>query len=213
MRPHNRRTHFSTTDDTTCVYPKRVALPLVEQATTVVKGASKLRASSRRDIMERYKTSRISQTYGNRHVGFGPAVKAEAGLVTSTLSLYLRCRILQPIREEEGRKRRRSDGALALELKSSKKICLRAETASQVHRNGMKRKWIGSALDHKPKRARIRADDSHVQSDVVEVSRFIACSLFLISLLCLFSSSQSDISYCSIHFLPSCLADSLNCRD
>jgi len=139
--------------------------------------------------------------------------KCMAGLVTSTLSLYLRCRILQPIREEEGRKRRRSDGALALELKSSKKICLRAETASQVHRNGMKRKWIGSALGHKSKRARIHADASHVQSEVVEVSRFIDCSLFLISLLCLLSSSQSDKSYCSIHFLPSCLADSLNSRD
>ena len=183
QRPHDRRTHFSTTRDTTCVYPKGLALPLVEQATTVVKGASKLRASSRRDTMERYKTSRISQTYGKRRAVFGPAVKAEAGLVTSTLSLYLRCRILQPIHEEEGRKRRRSDGALALELKSRKKICLRAETASQVHRNGMKRKWIGSALGHKSKRARIHADASHVQSEVVEVSRFIDCSLFLISLL------------------------------
>ena len=222
MRPRNNTVLFSTTDDTTCVYPKGVALPLVEQATTVVKGASKLRASSRRDTMERYKTSRISQTYGKRRAVFGPAVKAEAGLVTSTLSLYLRCRILQPIREEEGRKRRRSDGALALELKSSKKICLRAETASQVHRNGMKRKRDttttaiaehGEALEHKSKRARIRADDSRVQPEVVEVSRFIDCSLFLISLLCPFSSSQSDISYCPIHLLPSCLAGSLYCRD
>jgi len=97
---------------------------------------------------------------------------------------------VEPIREEDSPvnatrrpiKRRRSDEGLALEEKSSKKICLRAETASPVH--GMKRKRIGSALGRKSKRSCIRADDSHVQSEVVEVSRFIACSLFLISLLC-----------------------------
>ena len=78
-----------------------------------------------------------------------------------------------------------------------------------MRRHGIKRKCDtttpaiaenGEALERKFKRARISADDSHVQAEVVEVSRFIACSLFLISLLCLFSSSQSDISYCSIHF-------------
>ena len=254
MRPHNRSVVFSTTSETTCLFPKGLALPLVEQATTVVNGASKLRSSSRRAIMERYKTCRISQTYGKRHVLFDPPVLAEAGLATSTPSLYLRCRILRPIREEEGRKRRRSigdtagidaalaiepkskkfclwantaseddstveaeaglvvhlepalgvedmevepileenstvdatrrpikrrrsDAGLALELKSNKRFCRRAETASQVHRHGIKRKWIGSALEHKSKRSCIRTGASQVQS--VEVSRFIDCSLFL----------------------------------
>jgi hypothetical protein len=160
---------------------------------------------------------RISQTYGNRHVGFGPAVEF-TGRVTLEPLLEMPIGILQPILEEEEAeaglvvhiepehgvedmevepireedspvnatrrpiKRRRSDEVLALEEKSSKKICLRAETASPVH--GMKRKRIGSALGRKSKRSCIRADDSHVQSEVVEVSRFIACSLFLISLLC-----------------------------
>ncbi len=213
--PHNNKVVFATTDDTTCVYPKGLALPLVEQATTVVKGASKLRASTRRVTMERYETSRISQTCGSRHVDFDLPVGAEAGLVTSTSSLYLKCRLLRPIREEETRKRRRSDAGLALELTSSKRVCLRAETASQVHRHGMKRKWIGSALERKFKRSCIRAGATQVQSEVVEVSRFIDCFLFLISisLLCLLSSSQSDISYCSIHLLQSCLAGSLYCRD
>jgi len=159
--------------------------------------------------MAYHRMCRISQTYGNRHVGFGPAVEF-TGRVTLQPLLEMPIGILQPIREEEEAdlepehgvedmevepireedstvvatrrpiKRRRSDEGLALEEKSSKKICLRAETASQVH--GIKRKWSGSALEHN-KRACIRADDSHVQSEVVEVSRFIACSLFLISLL------------------------------
>jgi hypothetical protein len=187
---------------------------------------------------------RISQTYGNRHVGFDPAVEF-TGRVTLKPLLEMPIGILQPILEEEEAevglvepalgvedmevepireedstvvakcrpiKRRRSDEGLALEEKSSKVICLRAEIASQVHRHGIKRKWIDSALtERQSKRACIRADDSHVQSEVVEVSRFIACSLFLISLLCQLFSSQSNI--CSINFLPSCLADSLNCRD
>jgi len=116
--------------------------------------------------------------------------EAEAGLVVHIEPEHgVEDMEVEPIREEDSTvvakcrpiKRRRSDEGLALEEKSSKKICLRAEIASQVH--GIKRKWSGSALEHN-KRACIRADDSHVQSEVVEVSRFIACSLFLISLLC-----------------------------
>ena len=229
QRAHNHRVVFSTKFDSTCLFQKGQSCPLVEQATTVVKGASKLRASSRSAIKARYESPRISQTNGIRHVGFDPAVKAETGLATSTFSLYLRCRTLLPIREEEGRKRRRDpsvgfiDAVLAIEPKS-KKSCLRANRASEeVNRRGIKRKCDtttpaiaenGEALERKFKRACIRAEESHVQSEVVEVSRFIDCSLFLISLLCQFSSSQSDTSYCSIHPLPSCLclclADSLN---
>ena len=132
-------------------------------------------------------------------MGFDPAVLAEAGLVTSTSSLYLRCRLLLPIREEEGRKRGRSidaaaetDVALSLGEPKSKKFCRWANKASEeANRRGKKRKWnttaiaendADAALGHKSKRARIwTAGASHVQGEVVEVSRFIviACSLFL----------------------------------
>ena len=209
QRPHGRRTHFPATHDTTCVYPKGLALPLAAQKTRVFNGASKLRPSTRHAAMELY--GRVSQTASAaaRHVEFDPAVKAEAGLATSTLSRYLTCRILRPILEEEGRKRGRSidgtaetDAALVAIEPKSKRFCLRAEIASQVHR-GIKRKCDNTAiaendeaLERKSKRARICA----AGSEVAEVSRFIDCSLFLISLLCLFSSSQSDIPYCSIHF-------------
>jgi hypothetical protein len=213
-RPHDRHIHFSTRRDTTCVYPKGSALPLAVQKTIVFNGASKLRDLSRLAFMADHGMRRISQTYGNRHVGFGPAVEftgrvtlqpllempigilrpireeeeAEAGLVHPEPALGVEDMEVEPIREEDSTvvatrrpiKRRRSDEGLALEKKSSKKFCLRAEIASQVHRHGIKRKWSGSALEHN-KRACIRADDSHVQSEVVEVSRFIDCSLFLIS--------------------------------
>src|SRR6056300_764647 len=76
-RPNDRRTHFPATRDTTCVYPKGIALPLAVQKTIVFNGASKLRDPSRRAIKARHGMCRISQTYGNRHVGFGTAVKAE----------------------------------------------------------------------------------------------------------------------------------------
>jgi len=247
-RPHNRHVKFSATHDTTCVYLKGLSCPLVEQETIVFHGASKLRDSSRRDIMAHYGMCRISQTYGTRHVGFDPAVEF-TGRVTLEPLLEMPIGILQPILEEEEAepehgvedmevepireetptvdatprpfKRSRStddtDADLAHEQKSSKRVCLRA--ASQEHRR-KKRKCSTTAttemdatLEHKPKRARICADASQVQSEVAEVSRFIACSLYLISLLCLFSSSQSDISYCSIHLLPSCLAGSLYCRE
>ena len=85
-------------------------------------------------------------------------------------------------------KRRRSitaeiDAAQALELKlkSSKRLCLRA---SQVQPR-MKRKWsttteVDAVLEHsKYKRARICAAASQDESEVVEVSRFIDCSLLL----------------------------------
>ena len=188
-RNNNHRVVFSTTRDTTCVYPKGLTLPLAVQKTFVFNGASILRVPDHRPaLMARYGS--ISQTnYAfTRRVGFGPAVKAEAGRVTSTKSHYLKCRILLPIREEEGRKRRRStddtagiDAALA--LPESKKICLRVEIASQVNRHGIKRRWDttttaenDAAPEHKFKRARVCADESQVQS--VEVSRFL---LFLIS--------------------------------
>ena len=146
QRPHGRRTHFPATHDTTCVYPKGLALPLAAQKTIVFNGASKLRPSTRHAAMELY--GRVSQTASaaTRHVEFDPAVKAEAGLVTSTLSRYLTCRILRPILEEEGRKRGRSidvtaetDAALVAIEPERKRFCLRAEIASQVHR-GIKRK-------------------------------------------------------------------------
>ena len=81
-----------------------------------------------------------------------------------------RCRILQPIREEETRKSRRSiddtdglDAAPALEAieepPKSKKFCLWEEIASED------------------------ADASQVQSNVVEVSRLNDCFLFLLSLV------------------------------
>jgi hypothetical protein len=161
--------------------------------------------------MADYDMCRISQTYGNRHVGFGPAVEftgrvtlepllempigilqpiveeeeAEAGLVHLEPALGVEDMEVEPIREEDSTvvatrrpiKRRRSDAGLALEKKSSKKFCRRAETASPVH--GMKRKRIDSALGRKSKRSCIRTGASQVQSKVVEVSRFIDCSLFL----------------------------------
>src|SRR5210317_1711896 len=73
-RPHNRHVKFSATHDTTCVYLKGLSCPLVEQETIVFDGASKLRDSSRRDIMAHYGMCRISQTYGTRHVAFEPAL-------------------------------------------------------------------------------------------------------------------------------------------
>ena len=250
QRPPDRHVAFSVTSDTTCVYYKGLSCPLAEQETIVFKGASKLRDPSRGAIMADYGIGRISQTCGSRHVGFDPTVLAETGRVTSNSSLYLRCRILQPILEEDltveaeaglvvhlesalgvedmevepiedtstvdatrrSLKRKRStddsveDASLALEQKSSKRVCLRVETASQVHRRGIKRKCsttaeVDDAVEQESKRARICADASQVKSQVVEVSRFIACSLFLNLLLCLFSSSQSDIiSYFSIHY-------------
>ena len=89
-------------------------------------------------------------------------------------------------------KRRRSiddatetDVALALDEPKSKRFCLRVETASQVHRRGIKRKCsttaeVDDAVEQKPKRARICADAPQDQSKVAEVSRFIDCS-FIIS--------------------------------
>jgi len=234
QQPQDRHVAFSVTSDTTCVYHKGLSCPLAEQEMIVFNGASKLRAPSRGAIKARYQSPRISQTCGSRHVGFDPAVLAETGLVTSTSSLYLRCRILQTILEEDLTveaeaglvvhlepalgvedmevepiedtpavdatrrpvKRRRStdytveDASLALEQKSSKKFCLRVETASQVHR-GIKRKCsttaeVDDAVEQKPKRARICADAPQDQSKVAEVSRFIDCSLFLISLFVYF---------------------------
>ena len=262
QRPQDRHVAFSVTSDTTCVYYKGLDCPLAEQEMIVFKGASKLRDPSRRVIKALYGISSISQTNSavSRQVVFDPTVLAETGRVTSNSSLYLRCRILQPILEEDltveaeagpvvhlesalgvedmevepiedtstvdatrrSLKRKRStddsveDVSLALELKSSKKFCLRVETASQVHSRGIKRKCSTTASenDAAPKRARICADASQDQSKVAEVSQFIDCSLFLISLLCLFSSSQSDnILLLDPFLLPSCLADSLNCPD
>ena len=224
-QPHDHRVVFKATADTTCVYPKGLDRPLVEQETIVFNGASKLRPPTRRDIMADYEMCRISQTYGKRHVDFDLPVLAEAGLVVHLEpTLGVEDMEVEPIREEDSTvdatrrpvdKRRRSiddatetDVALALYEPKSKKFCLRANTTSEVISHGIKRKWIGSAiaendaaLERKSKRARIcAAGASHVQHEVVEVSRFFDCSLFLISLLCLFSSFQSDISYCLIHF-------------
>ena len=115
----------------------------------------------------------------------------------------MRCRNLQPIREEEGRKRGHSDVtaetdvALALDEPKSKKFCLRANNASEeVNRRGKKRKCEttttaenDAAPEHKPKRARIcAAGASQVQPDVVEVSRFIviACSLSYFTVVSIF---------------------------
>ena len=203
---------FKATADTTCVYPKGLDRPLVEQETFVFNGASKLRSSTRRAIMADYDICQISQTYGERHAVFDPAVLAEAGLVVHHELSVVEDMEVEPIREEDSTvdatrrpvdKRRRSiddatetDVALALHEPKSKKFCLRAETTSEMIRHGSKRKWNtteiaenDAAPEHKSKRARIVcADDSHVQSEVVEVSRFIASSEFLISLLCLFSS-------------------------
>src|SRR6056300_1644686 len=99
-RPHNRHVKFSATHDTTCVYLKGLSCPLVEQETIVFDGASKLRDSSRRDIMAHYGMCRISQTYGTRHVGFDPAVEF-TGRVTLEPLLEMPIGILQPILEEE----------------------------------------------------------------------------------------------------------------
>jgi hypothetical protein len=191
QQPHNNKVVFCSTSDTTCLFQKGLSCPLVEQTTTVVNGASILRASSRRATIDLHGS--ISQTgyTASRQVVFPDLpVGAEAGRVTSRLSMYLTCRILLPIREEEGRKRRRSSSTddtagidAALALPESKKICLRAENASEVNRRGMKRKWDtttaaenDAAPEDKFKRARVCADESQVQS--VEVSRFL---LFLIS--------------------------------
>jgi hypothetical protein len=152
-RHHNRHIHFSTTHDTTCVYPRGIALPLAVQKTFVFNGASILRASSRRAIMADYDMCRISQTYGNRHVGFGPAVEF-TGRVTLEPLLEMPIGMLPPILEEEEAsgvedmevepieetptvdatprpfKRSRStddtDADLAHEQNSSKRVCLRA---------------------------------------------------------------------------------------
>ena len=99
-RPHNRHVKFSATHDTTCVYLKGLSCPLVEQETIVFHGASKLRDSSRRDIMAHYGMCRISQTYGTRHVGFDPAVEF-TGRVTLEPLLEMPIGILQPVLEEE----------------------------------------------------------------------------------------------------------------
>src|SRR6056300_15989 len=99
-RPHNRHVKSSATHDTTCVYLKGLSCPLVEQETIVFDGASKLRYSSRRDIMAHYGMCRISQTYGTRHVGFDPAVEF-TGRVTLEPLLEMPIGILQPILEEE----------------------------------------------------------------------------------------------------------------
>ena len=237
QRPQDRHVAFSVTSDTTCVYYKGLDCPLAEQEMIVFKGASKLRDPSRRVIKALYGISSISQTNSavSRQVVFDPTVLAETGRVTSNSSLYLRCRILQPILEEDltveaealgvedmevdpiedtptvdatrrSLKRKRStddsveDASLALSSKRAR-IC-----ASPVQPR-MKRKLdpttaeVDDAVEQKIKRARICADASQDQSKVAEVSQFIDCSLFLISLLCLFSSSQPDIiSYCSIHY-------------
>ena len=105
---------------------------------------------------------------------------------------------------EEGRKRGRSidaaaetDVALALDEPKSKKVCLRANNASEeVNRRGKKRKCEttttaenDAAPEHKPKRARIcAAGASQVQPDVVEVSRIIviACSLSYFTVVSIF---------------------------
>ena len=198
QRPHNRRIHFSTRRDTTCVYPKGSALPLAVQKTFVFNGASKLRDLSRLAIMADHGMRRISQTYGNRHVGFDPAVEF-TGRVTLKPLLEMPIGILQPILEEKGRKRRRSSSSddtagidAALALPESKKICLRVEIASQVNRHGIKRRWDttttaedDAAPEHKFKRARVCANESQVQS--VEVSRFIVVPYFLF--------------LCCVHFL------------
>ena len=99
-RPHDRHVKFSATHDTTCVYLKGQESPLAEQDTIVFSGASKLRDSSRRDIMAHYGMCRISQTYGTRHVGFDPAVEF-TGRVTLEPLLEMPIGILQPILEEE----------------------------------------------------------------------------------------------------------------
>ena len=82
------------------MYLKGLSCPLVEQETIVFDGASKLRDSSRRDIMAHYGMCRISQTYGTRHVGFDPAVEF-TGRVTLEPLLEMPIGILQPILEEE----------------------------------------------------------------------------------------------------------------
>jgi hypothetical protein len=99
-RPHDRRVKFSATHDTTCVYLKGLCCPIAEQVTIVFSGASKLRDSSRRDIMAHYGMRRISQTYGTRHVAFDPAVEF-TGRVTLEPLREMPIGILQPILEEE----------------------------------------------------------------------------------------------------------------
>src|SRR6056300_639714 len=99
-RPHDRHVKFSATHDTTCVYLKGQESPLAEQDTIVFSGASRLRDSSRRDLMAHYGMCRISQTYGTRHVAFGPAVEF-TGRVTLEPLLEMPIGILQPILEVE----------------------------------------------------------------------------------------------------------------
>ncbi len=154
-RPHNRHVKFSATHDTTCVYPRGIALPLAVQKTFVFNGSSILRDPTNRPaLLARY--GRISQTHyaRTRRVGFGPAVEF-TGRVTLEPLLEMPIGILQPILEEEESehgvedmevepieetptvdatprpfKRSRStddtDADLAHEQNSSKRVCLRA---------------------------------------------------------------------------------------
>ena len=150
--------------------------------------------SSASEVVDMEVDEPIEETSTADHIGGEvDAVLAEAGLVVHLEpALGVEDMEVEPIREEDSTvdatrrpvKRRRSiddatetDVALALEHES-KRFCLRANTTSEVHRHVIKRKWIGSALERKSKRACFRADDSHVQAEVVEVSRFIDYSLF-----------------------------------
>jgi hypothetical protein len=148
-RPHNRHVKFSATHDTTCVYPRGIALPLA-----VFNGASILRDPTNRPaLLARY--GRISQTHyaRTRHVAFDPAVEF-TGRVTLEPLLEMPIGMLPPILEEEEAsgvedmevepieetptvdatprpfKRSRStddtDEDLAHEQNSSKRVCLRA---------------------------------------------------------------------------------------
>ena len=152
-RPHNRHVKFSATHDTTCVYPRGIALPLAVQKTFVFNGASILRDPTNRPaLLARYGS--ISQTHyaRTRCVGFGPAVEF-TGRVTLEPLLEMPIGILPPILEEDEHgvedmevepieetptvdatprpfKRSRStddtDADLAHEQNSSKRVCLRA---------------------------------------------------------------------------------------
>ena len=180
-RHHNRHVAFSATRDTTYVYPKGLTLPLAVQKTFVFNGASRLRASSRRAIMADHRMCRISQTYGNRHVGFGPDVEF-TGRVTLQPLLEMPIGILQPILEEEEAEVGLVEPALGVEDMEVEPI--REEDSTVVAtRRPIKRRWDttttaedDAAPEHKFKRARVCADESQVQS--VEVSGFL---LFLIS--------------------------------
>jgi hypothetical protein len=153
-RPHDRRVKFSAIHDTTCVYPRGIALPLAVQKTFVFNGASILRDPTNRPaLLARY--GRISQTHyaRTRHVAFDPAVEF-TGRVTLEPLLEMPIGMLPPILEEEEAsgvedmevepieetptvdatprpfKRSRStddtDADLAHEQNSSKRVCLRA---------------------------------------------------------------------------------------